>query len=122
MEHGLRFLLKRNGDGPMPSAADLATLLGKVAKYWVRAPAESVAMINRYARRVRPPISGLGAKNRKRLAPLRDERNLARLFLLPNKIRKEIEKKSRLTRADALLMQYAVALIASPTLRSASAT
>jgi integrase len=111
VEQGLRFLLKRNGDRPMPSAADLATLLGKVAKYWVRAPAESVAMINRYARRVRPSISGLGAKNRKRLVPLRDERNLARLFLLPNKIRKEIEKNCRLTRADALLMQYAVALI-----------
>ena len=111
VEHGLRFLLKRNGGKPMPSAADLATLLGKVAKYWVRAPAESVAIINRYARRVRPPISGLGVKNRMRLAPLRDEQNLARLFLLPTKIRKEIERKSRLTRADALLMQHAVALM-----------
>jgi integrase len=95
----------------MSSAADLATLLGKVAKYWVRLPDESVAMIKRYARRVRPPIYGLGVKNRMRLAPLRDERNMAQLFLLPNKIRKEIEKKSRLTRADALLMQSAVALM-----------
>jgi hypothetical protein len=99
VEDGLRFLLKRNGDKPMSSAADLATLLGKVAKYWVRLPDESVAMIKRYARRVRPPIYGLGVKNRMRLAPLRDERNMAQLFLLPNKIRKEIEKKSRLTRS-----------------------
>jgi len=111
VEHGLRFLLKRNGDRPMSSAADLATLLGKVAKYWVCAPVDSVAMINRYARRVRPPIGGLGVKNRMRLAPLRDEQNLARLFLLPPKIRKEVEKKNRCTRADALLMQYAVALM-----------
>ena len=111
VEDGLRFLLKRNGDRPMSSAADLATLLGKVAKYWVRAPAESVALINRYARKVRPSVHGLGAKNRMRLAPLRDERNLARLFLLPSKIRKEIEKKSRIARDDALLMQFAVALM-----------
>ena len=74
VEDGLRFLLKRNGNRPMSSAADLATLLGKVAKYWVRAPAESVALINRYARRVRPSVHGLGVKNRMRLAPLRDER------------------------------------------------
>ena len=111
MEDGLRFLLKRNGNKPMSSAADLATLLGKVAKHWVRLPEKRVEMIKRYAQRVRPPISGLGAKNRDRLAPLRDERNMAQLFLLPNKIRKEIEKKARLARADALLMQYAVALM-----------
>ena len=111
VEQGLRFFLKRNGGKPMSSAADLATLLGKVAKYWVRSPAKNVALINQYARRVRPPISGLGAKNRMRLVPLRDERNLARLFLLPNKIRQEIEKKGPFTRDDALLMQYAVALL-----------
>jgi len=111
VEDGLRFLLKRNGDKPMSSAADLATLLGKVAKYWVGLPTENVAMIKRYARRVRPQISGLGAKNRERIAPLRDEPNLARLFLLPDKIRKEIENKSNLTRADALLMELAVALM-----------
>lgn len=111
VEQGLRFLLKRNGGKPMSSAADLATLLGKVAKYWVRAPADSIALINRYARRVRPSAHGLSVKNRMRLAPLRAERNLVRLFLLPDKIRKEIEKKSRIARDDALLMQFAVALM-----------
>ena len=45
------------------------------------------------------------------LLPLRAERNLVRLFLLPDKIRKEIEKKSRIARDDALLMQFAVALM-----------
>jgi hypothetical protein len=42
---------------------------------------------------------------------MRDERNLARLFLLPGKIRKEIAGRSAITRADALLMQHAVALM-----------
>ena len=53
----------------------------------------------------------MSTKNRRRLAPLRDERNLARLFLLPGKIRKDIKAKSQVTCADALLMQHAVALM-----------
>ena len=64
---------------------------------------------------------GLSTKNRRRLAPLRDERNLARLFLLPGKIRKDIKAKSEVTRADALLMQHAVALMILTYARSASA-
>ena len=59
---------------------------------------------------MRPPRDGLNSKNRHRLAPLRDERNLTRLFLLPGKIRKEVTSRSPVNRRDALLMQHAVAL------------
>jgi hypothetical protein len=55
--------------------------------------------------------SGLGRKNRLRVAPLRDPKNLVRLFLLPGKIRKEMEAKRKVLRDDALLMQLAVALL-----------
>jgi hypothetical protein len=101
---GLRFLLARDGDAPVKSAFDLALLLGKVAKHWTKAPPEAVTRIRRLAQKVRPPGEGLSTKNRRRLAPLRDERNLARLFLLPGKIRKEL-RPNQVTRADALLMQ-----------------
>jgi integrase len=111
VEDCLRFILVRHGNKPVSTAFELATLLGKVAKHWVKAPAETVELIKRYARNVRPPKQGIAAKNRRRLAPLRDEKNLARLFLLPNKIRTEIEKRASGTRKDALLMQHAVALM-----------
>jgi hypothetical protein len=58
-----------------------------------------------------PRGDGLGRKNRLRLAPLRDPKNLVRLFLLPGKICKEIEAKKKVLRDDALLMQLAVALL-----------
>ena len=111
VEDGLRFLLERSDNKPMRSAADVATLLAKVAKHWVKAPPEHVALINRYAKQVMPRGDGLGRKNRLRLAPLRDPKNLACLFLLPKKICREIEAKKRVLRDDALLMQLAVALL-----------
>jgi integrase len=111
VEDGLRFVLNRHGNKPLRSAADLAVLLRKIAKHWVKAPAADVAIIARYAQNLMPKGDGLGTKNRRRLAPLRDARNLVRLFLLPTKIRKEIESRSIVTRERALLMQLAVALI-----------
>jgi integrase len=110
VEDGLRFLLQRNGNKPMRSAADVAILLTKIAKHWVKAPAEHINLIGRYARNLMPRGDGLGRKNRLPLTPLRDPKNLVRLFLLPGKIRKEIEAKRRVIRDDALLMQLAVAL------------
>ena len=110
VEDGLRFVLARHGNKPVPTAFELATLLSKVAKHWVKAPAQRVELIKRYARNIRPPKEGIAAKNRQRLAQLRDEKNLVRLFLLPAKIWTEIEKRDSGTRKDALLMQLAVGL------------
>lgn len=110
VEVGLRFLLARRTDKPRRSAFDLATLLMNVARHWAGAPREDVDIIARFAKNVRPSGDGLGRKNRERLAPLRDERNLARLFMLPGKIRKEVEQRRGSRRDDALLMQHAVGL------------
>jgi integrase len=110
VEDILRFVLARHGNKPVVTAFELATLLAKVAKHWVKVPADTVELIKRYARNVQPPKEGIATKNRRRLAPLRDEKNLARLFLLPTKIWTEIEKRASGTRKDALLMQFAVAL------------
>jgi hypothetical protein len=111
VEDGLRFLLARHDNQPVRTAFDLATLLAKVATHWVKAPPETVKRLKRYARNVCPPASGLGRKNRQRLAPLPDEKNLVRLFLLPKKIRDTLEPRCHLRRLTALLMQLAVALI-----------
>jgi hypothetical protein len=53
----------------------------------------------------------LANRTRERLTPLREEANLARLFLLPFALAKEAEKASAPTRGLALLMQWAVALM-----------
>ena len=102
--------MERNGNKPMRSAGDVAILLAKIARYWVKAPTEHVALINRYARNVMPRGEGLGRKNRLRLAPLRDPKNLCVSFYSQGKFARrssEIRASSR----DALLMQRAVALL-----------
>jgi hypothetical protein len=62
VEDGLRFLLSRNGNKPMRSAADVAVLLAKIAKHWVKAPAEHITLICRYAKNLMPRGEGLGRK------------------------------------------------------------
>lgn len=88
---------------------DTLSLLAKVAKHEVKSDPETVAKIRELAAHVKPP-QGLSRRNRRRLAPLRDERNLVRLFALPDQIRKSLEAKESIKRDDALLMQLAVAL------------
>ncbi len=105
----LRFILSRTGRKKSQSASDLATLLAKVAKYYVKVPAEELDRIKRFNTRVRPS-PGLSRKNRDRITPLRDPVNLAKLFMLPNKIHKTVESKLKSSRSDALLMQHAVGL------------
>lgn len=53
----------------------------------------------------------LGQRNRERLTPLRDERNLARLLLLPIAMADEMKRLDDPTRGEALLMQLVVALL-----------
>lgn len=105
----LRFILARTGKRKSQSASDLATLLAKVAKYYVKVTSEQLDQIKRFSARVRP-TPGLSRKNRERITPLRDPVNLSKLFVLPDKIRKTVEAKPKPTRSDALLMQHAVAM------------
>jgi len=105
----LRFMLDRPGK-PQTSTSQMGTLLAKVAKYWAGAEVGDVEKIKKWAAKIAPQIDGLSKRNRERLAPLRDEKNLIKLFALPKKIREEIEKRSTGSRRDALLTQHAVAL------------
>jgi integrase len=110
VEDVLRFVLARNDNKPMATAFDLGILLGKVAKHWVKASAETIETIKRYAHNVCPAKTGIATKNRQRLAPLRDEKNLVKLLILPGKMCKAAEEKNSGRRKDALLMQHAAAL------------
>jgi integrase len=59
-------------------------------------------------------LRALGQKetrNRERLKPLRHDANLARLFPLPIALMREVEKLRHPSRAEVLLMQWAVALL-----------
>lgn len=70
---------------------------------------EQSASLKALATRLRK-LRQKSSKNRDRLANLRDESNLARLFLLPFTLERELSKISKPKEADALLMQWAVAL------------
>lgn len=93
------------------SGAEMAVLLKTIARQWVGCDADHIETIGKYATRLRPDADGVGQKNRERLAPLRDERTLATLLLMPGKLIKELAKKKVLNRKDALLFQKALALL-----------
>jgi len=67
--------------------------------------------LNTYASRLQPQADGVGGKNRKRLAKLRDEKNMAMLLLMPSKLIKELSAKRKPTKKDALLFQKALGLL-----------
>jgi len=55
--------------------------------------------------------AGLSQKTRERLAPLKDEANLAKLFLLPFGLERQTIKSRKLRRRLALIVQWALALM-----------
>ncbi len=75
-------------------------------------PAEELACLKAYANNLRVRQRGMSIKNRKKVAALKHESNLARLFIMPMKIARTIaELETELTWSDALLFQKALALV-----------
>ncbi len=105
----LRYMRERPSQ-PNASAGDMARLLAKIAKHWVKSEPQDVATINRWASRLTPARDGLSVLNRDRLIPFRDEHNLIKLFALPRRIRDAVTGRKTIKRSDALKIQHAVAL------------
>lgn len=102
------------------TAANMATLLAQIAEQSLaasvcddatrKARQEDISRIKQLSNRLR--TTGVTSDaNRTRLAPLKDEANLAKLFLLPFALEREVAKLKSPIRPDALLMQLAVALM-----------
>ncbi len=108
----------RNNSRGRASAAGIAFLLHQICQDASRrAPDEAEkaklaaqsAELKKLSRRLRQ-LRERSPKNRERLAQLRHDANLARLFLLPFALDRELSKVSTPKRVHALLMQWTVAL------------
>jgi integrase len=108
VERGLRYLAQSRGRKPL--AGVVGAVLVKIARQYLGRTGEEVAAISGIARRLRGSTRNLSAKVRKRLAPLRHECNLARLFLLPTGLIRSLTRKRNPTLRDAQNFQRALAL------------
>lgn len=109
VEKGLRFLAQQRGRKALASV--VATVLANVARHHLARPEHEVEVIFRYAARLRGKKRGLCPKVRERLAPLKHEGNLARLFLLPTGLIRGLMRKPCPTARDAQQFQLALALL-----------
>lgn len=118
----LQLMMVQNDGNCRVGASHIARLISQVALEVARRNmddtdemstsfAEDARLLRDLADRLHKRNKILGQKNRKRLAPLRDEANMARLFLLPLAIAKEVEGYAEPTRGQALRMQLALALL-----------
>jgi integrase len=107
IERGLRYLAQERGRKPLAGA--VAAALANVARDLGRTEQE-VVLISGLAGRLRGGRTSLAPKVSERLAPLKHEGNLARLFLLPIGLIRRLTRKSSPTTKDAQLFQRALAL------------
>jgi hypothetical protein len=112
----LKLMMDQNDGKSRIGASHIARLLSQVALEAVRQdpgmPADrkealkaDAQLLRSLADRRHKRDKALGQRNRARLAPLREEANFARLFLLPFAVAKQMERISAPTRGQALLMQ-----------------
>lgn len=113
---------QNDGDGRV-GASHIARLLSQVANEAAKQKTEisddERASLSTHASALRKQADrlhkrnkeGMGERNRERLLKFRDEANLARLFLLPFALAKELQKCAKPTRGEALSMQWALALM-----------
>jgi len=110
LKDGLRFFLERNGNQKSKSVHDIACVLLAVARHHVKVAAPDLDRLRAICRQLDPGDNGLTAKNRDLLRQFDDEQNLAALLLLPERLLAEARRHNPPTRADALLVQLAVAI------------
>jgi integrase len=82
----------------------------KIAKYWVKAPAEQVAALQAIRRHVDPKSTGMTARNRSRLRQFDDPENLRRLIDLPKATLRALPRSGPPSYDQAIRLQSAVAI------------
>jgi integrase len=100
---------RRLDEATRPGMHAMATAILNAARY-VKAPEAQVAKLRRIAKVVEHRPRGMCAKNRERLAPLRDPEVRTRLLRLPPDIAARLRDVSHPTAHQALLMQRACVL------------
>ncbi len=106
----LKFHLDRNGKKRSQMLAQIAHVLVLVAQHAVGVDEKMLAKLKRYRANLSPPRSGLKPRPRKALRQFADRANIEKLLMLPTRIHQRLRRRSQYTKADARLMQIAVAL------------
>jgi integrase len=107
---GLRFFLQRHGNESTSQIHDLACTLKAVARHWVGVSPDHLEQIRLICRRLVVSRKGMTEKNRKRLRQFDDERNVAALVHLPERLLAIARKSDKPTLTDALRVQEALAI------------
>ena len=107
---GLRFFLQRHGNESTSQIHDLACTLKAVARHWVRVSPDHLEQIRLICRKLDVSRRGMTEKNRKRLRQFDDERNIAALVHLPERLLAIARKSDKPTLSDALRVQEALAI------------
>jgi len=107
---GLRFFLDRAGNKKTKAVHDLACALKAMARHQVKVDAAQLDRLRSICRQLDPGGRGLTDKNRELLRQFDDERNLASLLLLPERLVAQACRHRVPTRAEALLVQLALAI------------
>lgn len=108
VERGLRYLASARGAKTL--AGIIAFQLAMIARDHVKRPDVEVDAITQIAARLRKKSKGLAPKVRERLLPLKNEANLAKLFLLPTHMARTLVNKKEIKISDAQRFQQALAL------------
>tara|TARA_R110000868_G_scaffold330273_1_gene591214 strand:- start:2697 stop:4322 length:1626 start_codon:yes stop_codon:yes gene_type:complete len=109
LQKGMEFLLSRNDGKPNQQVYDFLILAQTIAKHWAKIDEVQIAEITKWAKKTKPNKSGMTARNRERMEPLKDPVVRERLYDLP----KQLAAKALVgppTYAKAMLLQSAVAI------------
>jgi integrase len=105
----LRFFIDRNGEAST-QVAQIAAFLKDTARHWVKVDEATLQAMKKLASRVAIPRRGMTQKNRERLRPLDDHKNVEAFLGLPARIRGKLVKETGSPIHKAVLAQTAAAI------------
>jgi integrase len=106
----LRVQHQRNGGRKTGQLANYARTLINVARHWVKVSDEDIEKLRALARSITPKTGGMTDKNRARLRQFDDEAAVQRLIGLPARVFDNLPAVGRLSPAQALRAQSALAI------------
>ena len=110
LKNELNFFWTRNGNRKTGYLHNLALTAIKIAKWWVKAPAEQISELQAIRRTVYPKETGMTARNRARLRQFDDPENLRRLIDLPKAIVRALPRQGAPNYLQAIRVQSALAI------------
>jgi integrase len=106
----LEFFWRRNGARTTSQLHGFALTALKVGKWWVKAPLEEIAELQKIRCEVAPKETGMTPRNRARLRQFDDPENLRRLIDLPQAIVRALPREGEPSYLQALRVQSAVGI------------